>query len=109
MTWQARLPAKITKFGNLMITAGPCLPPTAAIPACRPNRARSGHHQPTTQRPWLLACSWPGYRVVLEQASPSLVVVGMAAVAEEQDPELEPGRQPPCGQGPEELVDDRDV
>jgi hypothetical protein len=25
MTWQARLPAKITKFGNLMITATPCL------------------------------------------------------------------------------------
>jgi len=27
MTRQARLPAKITKFGNLMITATPCLHP----------------------------------------------------------------------------------
>jgi len=33
----------------------------------------------------------------------------MAAVAEEQEPQLEPGQQPPCGQGPEELVDDRDL
>ncbi len=52
---------------------------------------------------------WREYRVVLEQVGPSLVVVGMAAVAEEQDPQLEPRGQPPCGQRPEELIDDRDL
>lgn len=53
MTWQARLPAKITKYGNLMITAGPCLP---AYPR---DHGMSGQYSqirmplPTTQRPWV--------------------------------------------------------
>jgi DNA-binding PadR family transcriptional regulator len=42
MAWQARLPAKITKLRNLMITAGPCLPAHPAIPAGRIRPAAPG-------------------------------------------------------------------
>ena len=34
MTWQARLPAKITKSDDHMITARPCMPAYPAITAC---------------------------------------------------------------------------
>ena len=51
MTWQARLPAKITKCGNLMIKARPCLPAYHHDPGVLHYPARSAAHQPTMQRP----------------------------------------------------------